>query len=313
MIDALLSLSKRSTTETGRTPTYIVYAPDYDENSGGGIVLHQLCHTLNQLGERAFLWPMNRAYQPGSRFRRNQITAPETFRVSQSFSTPVASQKEVGRDSVVIYPEVTSGNPLAARNVVRWLLHKPGYFTGIIDYGKKDLFFKFDDYCDDTRITGGKAGRLCLFALDPRYEDRGSGTRSGSCYLVRKGKGKALVHDLNDSIQIDGLRHDEIADIFNRATTFYSYDEVTMYSQFAAICGCVSVVIPTQYKNREEWVRDHPLSRYGIAYGLDDIEHASQTRHLVSDHLKELGREGIRSVEAFVESTCSHFGFRAHG
>lgn len=297
----------------GARPTYIVYAPDYDENSGGGIVLHQLCHTLNQLGERAFLWPMNRVHRRGWRFRRNRVAGPETFRVSPSLSTPVASRKDLGPNSIVLYPEVTSGNPLAARKVARWLLHKPGYFTGIVDYGKNDLFFKFDDYCDDTHITQGNARRLCLIALDPRYQDRGSGTRSGSCYLLRKGEGKPLVHDLNNSIQIDGLGHEEIADIFNRVTTFYSYDEVTMYSQFAAICGCVSVVIPTQYKSREEWVRDHPLSRYGIAYGLDDIEHASQTRHLVSGHLKELAYEGIRSVEAFIESTHSHFGFKRRG
>jgi hypothetical protein len=49
--------------------------------------------------------------------------------------------------SMVIYPEVIANNPLRASNVVRYLLNKPGFFTGIgvESYGDRDYFLHFAD------------------------------------------------------------------------------------------------------------------------------------------------------------------------
>lgn len=291
------------------SPTYIIYSPPYNERRGGSIVLHQLCHALNERGERALVWPMGRLPEDGLVSQLMNRAPTDPFRVLESLSTPVASLRRPGENAIVLYPEIVDGNPLGAENVARWLLNIPGFFTGEAAYGKDELFFKFDDYCDDPRITGGKAERLFLFTLNPCYVNFGGGERSGSCYLMRKGKGKPIVHDLEDSIRIDGRAHEEVAGIFNRTRTFYSYDEATMYSQYAALCGCESVVIPSRYENRADWARDHPLSRYGVAYGLDDIAHTRDTAHLVADHLRALQDDGMRTVGSFVETTRRHFGF----
>jgi hypothetical protein len=49
--------------------------------------------------------------------------------------------------SIVIYPEIVAGNPLRARNVVRYLLNKPGYFTGagMETFGEGDYYLHFSD------------------------------------------------------------------------------------------------------------------------------------------------------------------------
>lgn len=35
---------------------FIIYAPSFDENSGGNVVLHRLCDLLNKQGEHAYIW-----------------------------------------------------------------------------------------------------------------------------------------------------------------------------------------------------------------------------------------------------------------
>ncbi len=293
----------------GGRPTYIIYTPGYDENGGGSIVLHKLCHILNELGESALLWPMRPLNPQGLWRRLHDLIAPKRFNVSPSLLTPIAEKKKLDHEVIVLYPEIIPGNPLGACNVARWLLNKPGFLTGRMEFGRGDLYFKFDDFCDDLQVTGGNSQQLFLFSLNPCYQDKGNTNRSGSCYIFRKGKGRPLVHDLRDSVQIDGLSHEEIANIFNRTRVFYSYDEETMYSQFAAMCGCISIVIPASGKSREEWARGHRLSRYGIAYGLDDIDHAVTTKHLVHHYLRGLENEAAESVRRFVTRTYDYFGF----
>lgn len=162
-------------------------------------------------------------------------------------------------------------------------------------------------------MTGGHAATLFLFSVNTTYNKTNDGPRSGSCYLVRKGAGRPLVHDLAGSIKIDGLPHDEVNRIFNEREIFYSYDEMSSYSQFAAICGCTSVVIPRHFKDQAEFVASYPLSRYGVAYGEENIPHALATRHLVEGYLKECEESGIQSVRDFIAITRQKFGFPTTG
>lgn len=294
-------------------PKYIIYAPSYDENNGGCIVLHKLCHTLNQLGEKALLCPMSPTKRPRRRDRFLALFKPKPpprpFLLCDDYDTPVATADDLSDNSIVVYPEIVAGNPVGCKNVVRWFLHKPGYHSGVIDYGENELYFIFDDFCDDKNINDNPDNKLRLTALNPAYYDHKNEFRSGSCYLIRKGKGKEIVHDLGGSIKIDRLSHSEIAEIFNKSEIFYSYDEATMYSQFAALCGCVSVVIPTSYSNRETWVEVHPISKFGIAYGLDDIEHAVATRTQVRGYFDNLELESTELVKSFIAKTYDFYRF----
>ena len=294
---------------------YVIVAPSYDENDGGCIVLHQLCHELNALGERAWLWPMERLRPKktsvSARFktligrRKRADWNDARYRVNHRLSTPVLADCGLGPNDIVVYPEVVAGNPLSASTVVRWLLHRPGFHTNVVDYQDGDLFFKFDDFSENLSVTGGRAKQLFLFTVNEHYRNFGlpDNARRGSCYMLRKADAKQLVHDTSESILLDGKSHEEIAAIFNRTKYFYCYDEATMFSQFAAICGCISVVVPATFDSRADWVDKHPLSKYGVAYGLNDIDHAKATMHLVRDYLGELELESRNSVKQFIRHT----------
>lgn len=302
---------------------FIVYAPPYDENSGGAIALHKLCHLINVSGGKSVLHPpspsfilhaynhhnalkfadaIRRSLAPRP-FKRNPMLMSRIVRPEASFRAPA--------DCCVIYPETVLGNPLRARNVVRWLLHNPGFHTAQIHYGRGELYFRYSDVLEDFQLTGSRTSREFLTVTHVPLESYGpadeGAPRSGSAYCIRKGKGRPLVHDTTNSTLIDGKSHREIGEIFRRVEIFYSYDTETAYSSYAALCGCDSVVIPQPGIPIEQW-RPTEADRAGIAYGLDDLERARQTRGQVADRLMELERNSLESVRAFMREVKDYFG-----
>ena len=289
---------------------FVIFAPSYDENSGGTIVLHKLAYLLDCLGESAYICPgkvgvrndLNLWKRFTKKFKRIE------FEKSPDFETKLIKESQITKNDIVVYPEVISGNPFKAKNVVRWLLHKPGFHTGEANFGSDDLIFAFDDYCIEDGYGIDPKNKLYVLSLNSSYalphEKR---ERQGSCYMMRKGTGRSLVHSLEDSICVDGLSHAELAEIFQTTKYFYSYDELTLYSQYAALCGCISVVIPDKYKTRDEWVSTHPISKYGIAYGMDDIDHAIKTQSGVKDYFDQLEITSLESVKFFVDASKNYF------
>jgi hypothetical protein len=150
---------------------FIVYAPRYDEKSGGSIVLHKLCDLLNNQGQTALLWPMSKprftwgssllfcaqavAYY-GSRLYRKR------FYVRKKFDTPIAVASDIS-DSVVIYPEIVSNNPLSAAHYVRWFLHRPGFHTGKYKYNKSELYFCYQEAFNSSAVDMVYGGKLIVF------------------------------------------------------------------------------------------------------------------------------------------------------
>lgn len=292
-------------------PNYVIYAPAFDPNSGGAIFLHELVNALRNLGEDATIWPWwiprrNLVARVKATLRRpSSLWRQPKFATSLMLDTPLASESSLRTDTIVVYPEVTLGNPLMARNVVRWLLYRPG-LRDPFQFEDNEMFFRAGEMSDLPELTGG-APDLFVWRINHVYRNEERVDRKGACYILRKGADKPRIPETANAIPIDGLSHEEIAEIFNRSEKFYSYDEATFYSQYAAICGCTSIVIPGLYASRDEWVANHPIARFGVAYGADDIAHALDTQHRVGELLREKESEGLASVEAFVSQTQRKF------
>ncbi|MDP3588625.1 MAG: hypothetical protein Q8R58_11285 [Sulfuricurvum sp.] len=294
---------------------FIIVAPGYDDNAGGIVVLHQLCDRLNNLGHKAYLWPF---FKPSLdftnpfksiylffRYFRKQIKYG--FKKNPKLYTPTASYRDL-EDAIIVYPEVIVGNPLNAKRVARWLLHKPGFNNGgKIDFGTYDLFFYYDKAFDDSRYNFHPDNHLHIISQrSDVYRIANNGTRKGSCYLLRKGYKRELVHDTTNSRLIDGLSHEDTAQVFNQVEYCISYDTYTMYNVYAAMCGCIPVVIPEKGITKEQW-QPNEENRYGIAYGFDDVEYAVQTRPLLLQHIEKQERESNESVMHFVEKCKTYF------
>lgn len=299
---------------SAKRPNYLVYAGDWNPDSGGVIFTHMLVHVLRQLGEDAKLWPRHRDAKPGvgTAVRSIQRKPSLLLGFSRRFTnpaldTPVARFADLRENTVVVYPEIVLGNPLRARNVARWLLYKPGVLHPYL-FGENEMFFRVEAMFDLPEITK-QAQDLVLWSRNPAYvPSPPDAPREGTCFMVRKGSKTPRIPQTEHAQLLDGKSHEEIAAAFARCHTFYSYDEATMYSLYAALCGCESVVVPATFANREEWAGEHKLFRYGIAYGLDDLEHARATQHLAERVLSEKEAEGVESVKAFIAATQERFG-----
>lgn len=303
---------------------YIIVAPSYNENNGGVIVQHKLCSILNELGYECYLHPLQKRFYEIEKnnfkltikaffgFIRRVLVSLykerndyKNFKINLAFNTPVLKDPGVVFDDdwVVIYPEVTFGNPLKAKNVVRWLLHNPGFHTGKIFYGQGDILVKFNSAISDFEFTGISTLKdelkVIHYPLEYYNLNNLPKVREGTAYCLRKGEDKKIQHDLMDSILIDGKSHAEIAEIFKRVKTFISYDVYTAYSPFAVLCGCNSVVIGNDGISKEQWY-PNPKDRYGLSYGFNELDEAKRTAHLVKKHVSEEEKKSMDNVKNFI-------------
>ena len=300
-------------------PEFIVMAPPYDDRSGGSIVLHHLCHLINEGGGKSALVPLVKNRLVSSLGRPINLAdclsmlwaslkgrRKRSFKLNPNLNTPVlydVSHIAKRHNVVVVYPEIIAGNPLNARHVARWLLHEPGFHTGNIFFCRGEVQFAFSDRFSPVRAAGLE---IAPFLLDifvvpwVTYKAEPHQLRKGTAYAIRKGKGKAMVHDLANSTLIDGLAPAKVGQVFSRVETFISYDPHTMYSAFAVMAGCESVVIPDPGIPEEVWCPNE-VGRAGIAYGFVDLERARGTRDVLLKQLKMRDVSNAASVGEFVD------------
>lgn len=301
---------------------FIIFSPKYSDKSGGVICLHYLTHLINEVGGEAYIFPRFFNYEINKyslargvvKSIYSRIVDPlRKFKTNPLFNTPIFNNYKKIKNSdewIVIYPEIVFGNPLEANNVVRWLLHDPGYHTKKIHYGPGELYFRYQPGFARFEILGSKCSENLLYIEHypiHLYNEKGvSPRRKGVAYCVYKGKGREIVHTCDDAILIDDLSHEEISLIFKRVEVFISYDTRTAYSVLAALCGCDSVVVPVDGVSAEMWMPSEEF-RHGIAYGFDDLPRARMTRGKLIDRINSANCRNRDSVTAFMAEANNYF------
>lgn len=295
-------------------PVYIIYSWGYSEETGGILALHKLCDVMRKSGKEAYIWP---AYEPVPKrwtvvswywhqLRKRIKKIPRiAFPANPHYDTPVAPIWKL-KNAIAVYPEVVPGNPLHAKHIVRWFLNKPGRLTGQTHYGPNELYFYYQDAFDDPTINPNPDNKLLVITvMNHIYKQTNFGPRTGTCYILRKGKDRAPAPQRLGGIVIDGRPHEEIASIFNQSEYCISYDSYTMLSAYATMCGCKSIIVPTPGVDRAQWQPVEELT-YGLAYGEADVERATQTRDKMIANFATMEAENLKSVATFTQK-CEKF------
>lgn len=275
---------------------YYIFALDYQQQSAGVRALHYLCHALNESGKEAY------------------ITCETT---SPNLRTPVLTEAVLkqhhtsGRKPIMVYPEIVSGDPMAAGGVVvRWLLNKPGHIGGDTVFPDDNLIFAYAA----NFLTPGMHGEilhiptydLTIFNNDNNPDDD---KRELVCfyahkYLIHGGKLTAHVQRAVSLCKDQPLTHTEIAAILRRAKLLYIYEPTALVVE-ALLCGCPASIIETEY-----WRSHAGNFACGVGTGVimgDDPESVARARESIHDyrtkHENTYLKEAWEQLDRFVEST----------
>jgi len=279
---------------------FLIYSFNYDWKSGGNQVLHDLGKILSQ-------------------DYTTYVFGTTTVFDSKAICVNIDKAKEIAiEDNVItIYPEVISGNPFNAKNVVRYVLYYPGWHAGDKEYSHNELIITYNnEYVKDTKYENA----FVLTVLNPKLNimRNHNKKRNKIGLLVRKCKDfdykmnllnqykhllKLPVISIDDEInKCTDLRN--LSKIYNTISLFISFDPHTYHSTMAALCGCTSVVIPSKERSSEEF---YNVQKYGVAYGFENIDFAKLTYGKMIENLKEMEKDTFAQCADFVKLVKSHF------
>jgi hypothetical protein len=284
---------------------FLIYSFNYDWKSGGNQVLHDLGKIL-------------------SKDYTTYVFGTTTVFESKAICVNIDKAKEIAfqDDVITIYPEVISGNPFNAKNVVRYVLYYPGWHAGDKEYSDDELIITYNnEYVKDTKYENA----FVLTVLNPKLNIMKNyyKKRNKIGLLVRKCKDfeykmnllnkykhllKLPIISIDDEInKCTDLRN--LSKIYNTISLFISFDPHTYHSIMAALCGCTSVVIPSKEISNQEF---YNLQKYGISYGFENIDFAKLTYSKMIDDLKQMEQNTFTHCANFVKLIQNHFIYKSN-
>jgi predicted O-linked N-acetylglucosamine transferase (SPINDLY family)/GT2 family glycosyltransferase len=275
---------------------FVIVAPGFRYSSGGVIVLYDLARIIHE---------------------RNipcKIFDTCGHRLPNDIFDIYATEFDIDDNTIVVYPEGVAGNPLKAKNVVRWILCGLGincphdiYKT----WGKNDFVYHYGTFDSDNSVD--EYNLLFPLTLSPQLKNQGN-PRKGYCHLIHKAekvhKTLSYIHP-DDSLLLDtDLTRDTLIKVLNTKEYLISYDPYSYVPCMAALCGCISIVIPIEGVSKEKWIKSSPTSLVlersgqfnlkGIAYGLEEVESARETLGEVQSQHKAFMEYGENTVDIFI-------------
>lgn len=253
---------------------FVVTAPPYNEKSAGCVMLYTLRDELKGLGYDAEIMQFNQS-QP------------------------------VNDDSIVIYPEVIDGNPLGAKNVVRYFLNREGYASGNkVNASPNDFILVFNKLYHDNPHAIVRVENLnphCHFDgskltmdrnLDCTYIGKGS-MYSDECKVVEG------TIEITRSAPADKRG---LADLLRQTRFLFTYDICSALNAEAIMCG--AVVVPLMF---------HPYKAEELEFPFASVEANALSISIDyekkrADYLSMItGFNLAQQTEAFAQKAIKHF------
>lgn len=217
---------------------YFLWAPPWDENSSGVRALHMLCHALNEVGQRAYLIPVNMMF--------GFNPALNVHILDQNIAMYYQAK---GIEPIFIYPDVVTldkDQELDDKKIVRWLLAEAGAYGGDKVFPPKHKVYGY------TKNIHEKV--LCLPTFDERifYPPKDAAERKGICFYSHK---YDKIHGYTLPDYTDGMTRcegtpEQVADILRTHKECHVFERSEILVN-AALCGCQVVRVETGYWDGE--------------------------------------------------------------
>lgn len=224
---------------------FYIYAPFYQKNSNGVRILYTLFDLIQRTGHRARVV----CYEMGKgAFSKRDL--PSRYRPF-TMSTEEFLGNRVGPGDIVVYPDIVSGNPLNAPNLVRYLLNRPWYLTGQpVHYGPTDYLVAYSTSIDRH------LPQLFLLNDDREYFFPLPYAEKDNLVSIYHGKGfsgqslsrelKRLVATFDEQVVI--TRHSpaermELARLLRRSKLLVTFDPISNMAYEASLCGTPALIV----------------------------------------------------------------------
>lgn len=224
-----------------------------------------------------------------------------------------ANDYEINPRTLVIYPDGNYGNPLFARNVMRWILLEIGTTYRPLDifktWGPNDLVYHWEK----SKIAKNEK-ILNVTSIDNIYVNKNLiRNDNSSCYLIKKrvfyNWDNKLIHP-KTAICIDNLSKTIIVNIFNTCEKFYCYDLTTFLFIGAIICGCKVILVPDE-RTKEECINLSIFANFKkinnmVAWGEKDLCNINYDENDVNE-MRLFINSLSNSVDIFLEDIYCYF------
>lgn len=269
----------------GSQPYYIV-APGFSDKSAGIRLLHRLCSLLNQLGFEAY------------------VEAPNT---SGSLWTPqltksvISAHYKAGRKPIVVYPEVSPGQPLKLGLPVRYVLYYAGAHGGAKQFDESLIYsYRHAFYPGVPKLQPPAIDTDTFYPPPP-----GTQRDLTLVYFNRyTGPVDCFAPDQQEISSRHPVPHAQTGDLYRKAKILYAYEESAAVVE-ARICGCPVVLVPNQQRLPAPKDDFFIYGTSGLAWGLDPegIEKAQATAHLANAEYFEVIAGWREELTSFIQTT----------
>lgn len=273
---------------------FIVFSPTpaYVDYIGGVMVNHSLAHYISSLGENSYIY---------ANFTKEGYTSnliPWGVKVDYDPQNTILICSAGAGEHTFEYK--ISEDLQNIPNKVRWLINDQVKY-----YPKDEKFYTYCNYfsvLENQRVDGN------FLSLDIEYDIfyNKNLPRKGNCYYT-KGIHVENKYHKDEDLSLDNIynlpyhqRNLYLAEVFNSREYFICYSHRSFIAALAALCGCKVIVIPYDDTPKEYWKENFPTFKYGISYGIDDIQWALDTQHLVKENLQNIQSQGIEDIKIFI-------------
>ena len=267
--------------------------------TGGTMACHLLAHKLAQRGCNVYVFTQpeypheNIHIIPSKHTRENGVL---------EYSWEVFTYNP--HKTIIIYTEIDRGNPFKISNVTRWLLYNPQEDIEL-QWENTDLVFNYMNFKTKNYQPTGN-----LTTIDFHFKEliNLNNERSGFCHILHKD----TPNNYKDILEV--FRSKDIGDWktqgaypylkenFNKYKYFLTFDNNSFYSIAAGMCGCIPIILnDKKYSSPEEFRSKNPIFKYGVAYGMKDIDWAFETKHLLLQNLYMLENEYDQTIDNFIK------------
>ena len=249
------------------------------------------------------------------------ITEPDQrppFRVRYLTAERIAKQKLKGRDPIVVYPEVTKGNPFKAKFVVRFLLNKPGLLVpgSELEFGATDYFIA----ADPEFVPGGKSGFDVFMPLVDRslyFPPPRHSTRAGFVIFSNRADPDPTAFPpwLTPRTIVsmrEAKSHSDLADLYRRSRAMVIWERSSAIHE-ALMCGCPVICIGNESFNQATYQARFRGGGHIWGWHQDQIETATRQTRRYRQVYRHLERNLDRRIRIAFNSIITDARRRSRG